>query len=1442
MKTKWLPALWAGLWCWSGGIMAAAPLAYEGFNYPAGAVLAGANGGSGWSNGWVDVSGNLSETAVAGSLLAGGNAPAGLDARSTGNSAHGANSSRCGRWLDRAPGGTFATAGLLDGAGHIGADGTTLYLSFLQQAGSPRQFYEFEFHRGDLGDPGRIGGIGNDLADATTVNFRAPNLTQTPLGWGNTNVNFYVVRIDFKPGNDDVYVYRNPTGAAEADNAPVLTMLSVADMSFDGISLAAYLNGVTVNHDEIRLGLTWASVLGDPPAFVQQPAGQTAYAGQALSLTALAQSAQPLAYQWYRIAKGETNLLTGETNTSLAFAGVQVGDAGQYYVTASNALGVAASMVAPLTVQTIVLALSGPASLPVGVGSNIVLTATVSGAAPLALKWYKDGIAVPGATAATLTLGGNGFFDAGRYELVAQNTSGSVTSSVVNVYPGLGGLLAYEGFGYGQSTSDIGGADGGFGWAGAWINLNGSASQSFSNSLTAAAAAPAGYDTHSLPGSLLSASGSRKGRYLDCSPTGPFARHGYLDANGNIGAPGTTLYLSFLQQPSALGLFYEFELKRGDLGDGGRIGGIGNDTGDTHAHLRVESPAGGASTFYDLGPGSTNVNFYVLRLDFHGGNDTLTVYRNPASPTEPTTPTLVVSNLTDLSFNGISFGAYLNGVTVAHDEVRLGMAWADVLGNTVSQLQLAARTNVTSQLLLAASPHYTYQMQAAPEIAGPWTNLGAVAVSDTGVGSLVETNSGDRRFYRATNATIWVASPATGVIADFEQATYGAWVTTGTAFGAGPAPGTLPNQMTVSGYQGSGLVNSFNGSDAATGTLTSPPFVITASYINFLIGGGNHPGQECMNLIVSNTVVATATGINSEGLVPMQWDVSAWLGQTATLQIVDSATGGWGHINVDQIAFADTGFPALSRTLLLTNNLLNLPVKNSAALKRVTVTVAGQPVRDFNIKLADGTPDWWAYVDVAAFSNQTATVSVSGLAPGSTGLSAIVQTNGIVATTNLYAETLRPQVHYTTPRGWLNDANAMFYYHGQYHLYYQHDPFTWDGSGQKWWGHAVSPDMVNWQELAEGVYSHTYGDDVWSGSGVVDPANTGGFKTGTNDVIVVAFYSTARGECLAYSNDRGLSFTDYPNNPVVTHTGTGRDPHLFWYAPSNYWVMVVYDDAGGNGMEFYSSPDFHQWTFRSKIYNGFFECPDMFALPVDGNTNNVLWLLCDASSGYQLGQFDGVIFTPSTQKLPGNAGAGFYASQTFTSLAPGDPRVVRMGWAQIGMPGMPFNQMMYFPTALTLRTTASGVRLCSTPVAEITNSFANTYAWTNLTLNPGYNPLSGIRSAVLDVRAQFSIGTATSLSFVFQGVTVTYDAATQNISCNGDTQALPPMGGSVSLEIIVDRDSIEIFGNNGQLYMPLPAGNPAGTSLVSLTCSGGSVTFRSLQVSPLKSIWSGTDR
>src|ERR1039457_5386743 len=326
-----------------GLIVLASPLSraqlllYEGFNYSAGANLVGLNGGIGWNGCWVDVGGTGGVTIHAGNLTGGANAPGGYDARSTANSAFVANGNSYGRLLDCSINGPFGTHGLIDANGRIGANNTTLYISFLQQPGVVNNnFYEFQLHRDNLNDPGRIAGVGNDIVGGANINFRSEvpaggTSTFFQIGPGYTGVDFYVVRIDYLNGNDNVYVYRNPTSNTEP-STPTLAVIGAGDMSFNGISIAAYLNGCTPAPDEIRMGLAWSDVIGGPPTFTVQPTNQNLYVGQTGVFTAVAQSGQPVNYQWYR----GTGSMPGMTNASLTLPNLQLSDANVYSIVASN--------------------------------------------------------------------------------------------------------------------------------------------------------------------------------------------------------------------------------------------------------------------------------------------------------------------------------------------------------------------------------------------------------------------------------------------------------------------------------------------------------------------------------------------------------------------------------------------------------------------------------------------------------------------------------------------------------------------------------------------------------------------------------------------------------------------------------------------------------------------------------------------------------------------------------------------------------------------------------------------------------------------------------------------------------------------------------------------------------------------------------------------------
>ena len=689
------------------------------------------------------------------------------------------------------------------------------------------------------------------------------------------------------------------------------------------------------------------------------------------------------------------------------------------------------------------------------------------------------------------------------------------------------------------------------------------------------------------------------------------------------------------------------------------------------------------------------------------------------------------------------------------------------------------------------------------------------------------------------------------LIADFEGKDYGNWKTTGEAFGPGPAQGSLPGQMAVSGFVGKGLVNSFFKGDGTTGTLTSPEFKIGRKYIIFLIGGGMDPENTSMNLVIDGKIVRIATGPNdrpggSEALIPGAWDVTEFAGKSAVIRVVDNATGGWGHVSVDQIVQTDAK-PAAGaiktppapqvanpkREIKIDKRYLNLPIKDGARNHPVSILVDGKLVMTNDIGLADGAPDWWAFVDAGAWRGKTVTVTLDKMPADSMALSSIEQSDLPKLPANLYQEALRGQFHFSSGCGWNNDPNGMVFSQGEYHLYYQYNPYGWSW-GNMHWGHAVSRDMVHWKEQPIAIYKHAPGDAVFSGSAVVDKNNTSGWKKGADDLIVAAFTSTGRGECIAFSNDRGCTFTEYEGNPVVKHAG--RDPRLLWYAPGKHWVMAVYDEfEGKQWIAFLTSPDLKKWTFQSRI-DGFFECPDIFELPLNGDPKNTRWILTAASSEYRVGSFDGKTFTPETPKLPGHRGAGFYAAQTFSNNPQG--QVVQIGWFQTNTPGMPFNQSMSIPLELNLAKTADGPRLTWTPTRELASLRGKGHKLNDLTIKPGAaNPLAEVKAELVEVNAEFTPGDAGEVAFTVRGANIVYDVKKQELVVNGHRAPAPMSGGKQSLRIYCDRTGLEVFASGGLTYVPMPFQPKPGDLNLTVSVKSGDVRFSTLQVHELRTAW-----
>jgi fructan beta-fructosidase len=536
---------------------------------------------------------------------------------------------------------------------------------------------------------------------------------------------------------------------------------------------------------------------------------------------------------------------------------------------------------------------------------------------------------------------------------------------------------------------------------------------------------------------------------------------------------------------------------------------------------------------------------------------------------------------------------------------------------------------------------------------------------------------------------------------------------------------------------------------------------------------------------------------------------------------------------------------------------LVIPICNGAGKCNLELEVAGKKVLRCGAELAPdaNSVDFWAYFTIESYKGRPAAVSVSE-APAR-GLAMIRQSDEIPGQDKFYTESLRPQLRFSQKVGWNNDTNGMVYHDGEWHLFFQYCPVALRHA-DKFWGHAVSRDLIHWEELPIALYPFTQAKgQCFSGSAVVDHNNTAGFQTGDKPPIVAVFsdFGSAVGEALAYSNDRGRTFTYYQGNPVLKHPG--NDPKVIWYKygkndqPINdeakklggHWVMAVYDGKReyGKNIAFYTSTDLKDWTERSHL-PGYAECPEILELTVDpsasgdsagtgGDTRNTRWVVFAADAQYAVGQFDGKVFTPEHEGKHRVHYGAYFASQTFNN--PPDGRTIQIGWARINMPGMPFNQAFTLPHRLTLRKTADGIRMFAAPIREIASLRTKTHSAVAGDLAPDSPRSVAVCGELFEIRAEFALGQAQAVGLDIGGNRVAYDVAAKKL--NGTPMA--PVDGKVSMQVIVDRPMIEICGNGGAVYITSGRGKRGDVSAVRAFANGGQANLIALEVHELKSIW-----
>ena len=350
---------------------------------------------------------------------------------------------------------------------------------------------------------------------------------------------------------------------------------------------------------------------------------------------------------------------------------------------------------------------------------------------------------------------------------------------------------------------------------------------------------------------------------------------------------------------------------------------------------------------------------------------------------------------------------------------------------------------------------------------------------------------------------------------------------------------------------------------------------------------------------------------------------------------------------------------------------LLLPIQEEKDEAQVLLDTGSKEDTWMDVRLAQNGSDY--FVPFALGKGKTATVKILGLKKDALALSLLKLSNTFDTTNTDY---YRPSYHFTPLYGWMNDPNGMVYKDGEYHLYFQYNPY-----GSKWgnmhWGHAVSKDLVHWEHLDPAIARDPVGH-IFSGSSVVDKKNTAGF--GKNAIIAIYTNNSVNHDevqCVAYSNDNGRTFTKYEGNPVLTPFDglkDFRDPKVFWYEKGKCWYMIVSADKE---TRFYKSKNLKKWTYVSAFGKGLgqqpcqYECPDFFQLPVNGDKKKMKWVMTmninpgcwfgGSATEYFVGDFDGKKFTcPDAHDVKWlDWGKDHYATVTFSNT--GD-RVLGITW------------------------------------------------------------------------------------------------------------------------------------------------------------------------------------
>ena len=471
---------------------------------------------------------------------------------------------------------------------------------------------------------------------------------------------------------------------------------------------------------------------------------------------------------------------------------------------------------------------------------------------------------------------------------------------------------------------------------------------------------------------------------------------------------------------------------------------------------------------------------------------------------------------------------------------------------------------------------------------------------------------------------------------------------------------------------------------------------------------------------------------------------------------------------------------------------LTIPVNPEKDTKRLLFKNNNKLVYDLTIDYDPETPTFTAYVEMTRFQGLKMDIAFED------GTVPVYGETDVFAPEGLYKEPYRPQIRFSVKNGWNNDPNGMLCWNGTYHMFFQYNPCA-PGWGNMHWGHAVSSDLIHWEEKDIALYPDGWGTE-FSGSAIVDEHNVSGLGFPDRPPMLLFYSAWGRGtnmsegvqmtQRLAYSLDGGKSYIKYPSTAVDALSGENRDPKVVWCEELSCYLMVLYVDS--DEFAYLTSDDLIHWTDFQRVHiPGDNECPNIARYRVQG-TNEYLWVFMGAHGWYIVGTFrDGKWVTLQDPQIP-FAATRSYAGQIFSGT--GD-RVIMIDWVRPVMKlDDRFSQHMSVPFDMTLERDGDRYYLCKYPVPEL-SAIRGAEKTVSLT---GTECAIPAEAPGLDVTLSFAKKPQGKITVTAYGETVTIDADANTVSAGEGSSPMSSGRDPYTIRILFDNVGAEVYSDGGR--------------------------------------------